>query len=102
MDARPIVRVMIRIPRQALSTFWVDAGKAMLVTAIPCLAFDRIALQGGAGLLAFLFLTAGILLVPLMIFAAASLVLFLFRRPGWLLGPVFMLILNSAFLHLAR
>ena len=90
--------------RQALSTFWIDAGKAMLVTAIPCFGFDLIVLKpADAGLMGVLFLTAGVLFVPLGLFAvAATALVLLLRRPAWLLGPVVMLLLNSAFLHIVR
>jgi hypothetical protein len=66
MDAMRIARVMIRIPRQALSAFWVDAGKAMLVTAVPCLVLDWVVLNPTrAVVFAVFFLTAGTVLVPL-------------------------------------
>ena len=88
---------MIRVSRQALSTFGTDAGKAMLVTAVPCLVLDWILLDPTrAGVFAFFFVMVGILVVPLGLFAVAAVALFLTRRPGWLLGPVLMLVLHEA------
>jgi hypothetical protein len=91
------------MPRR--TQFWTDAFKGMLVTAIPLLAFD-LALQqpAGAGLLGVLFVTVGVVLVPLMMFVFAALALYLFvrRRPGWFLGPALMLFLNGAFVHAIR
>ena len=90
-------------PHQTL--FWSDALKGALIAAIPFLALDWALLQPqGAGFVGVFFVTAGVVLVPLMLFAAAALVLFLLlrRRPGWLLGPVLMLLLNGAFLQALR
>jgi hypothetical protein len=94
---------MIQISRHAQSTFWADAFKGALVTAVPCVAFDWFFLSpDGAGLLAVLFLIIGIVFVPLGIFLGVAVVLFLFRRPGWLAGPLFILLLNGAFLDIMR
>ena len=102
MDAVRIVLVMIRLSRQSLSTFWADAGKAMLMTAVPCLVLDWIVLDPTrAGVFTVFLATAGVVLVPLTLFVMASLALFLVRRPGWL-GPVVMMLVNSALLHFIR
>lgn len=75
----------------------------MLVTAVPCLALDWIVLDPTrAGVFTLFLATAGVVLVPLTLFAIASLALFLFRRPGWLLGPAIMVVANSAFLDIIR
>ena len=88
---------MIRISRHAQATFWADALKGALVTAIPCLAFDWMLLSHLGAL--FLFM---IVFAPLVLFAAAAFVMFLFRRPGWLAGPAFILLVNGAFLEIVR
>ena len=94
---------MFQVWRQGLSSFWADAGKAMLVTAVPCLVLDWIVLDPTrVGVFTVFLATAGVVLVPLTLFVMASLALFLFRRPGWLLGPVITMLANSAFLHFVR
>jgi hypothetical protein len=95
--------IMFQLWRQGLSTFWADASKAMLVTAVPCLVLDWIVLNPTrTGVFTVFLATAGVVLVPLTLFAIASLALFFFRRPGWLLGPVITMLANSAFLDFIR
>jgi hypothetical protein len=94
---------MFQLWRQGLSTFWADASKAMLVTAVPCLVLDWIVFDPTrVGMFTLFLATVGVVLVPLILFAIASLALFLFRRPGWLVGPAIAIVANSAFLDFIR
>ena len=61
MDALSIVRVITGISRPALSTFWLDTGKTMLVTVVQCLLLDWAVLDPTrAGLFGVFFVTAGL------------------------------------------
>jgi hypothetical protein len=95
---------MIRISREALSTFWTDTGKAMLVTAVPLLMLDWILLdQTRAGVFFFFFVTVGLVAVPLGLFALATTAMVLIRRrPGLVAGSILMLLLHEAFRYLVR